>query len=135
MENWQKDLLEMMEAVANEVESFFLEVGEMVDVFWEITEEISEQVQDTIVTEFDLYLQEFTEQIQEAYSEMGEAITDIDTSFPYAEAATMEKNSACMGCHHYHGKVYGGNLLVCAMHPHGRDDQSCPDWEKEEYPN
>jgi len=24
-------------------------------------------------------------------------------------------------------------LLVCAMHPHGWEDENCPDWEKEEY--
>jgi hypothetical protein len=34
-----------------------------------------------------------------------------------------------MTCRHYHGQVYGGNLLVCAMHPYGpgEDVDTCPD--------
>jgi hypothetical protein len=35
--------------------------------------------------------------------------------------------SICQGCQHYHGQVYGGTLLVCAMHPYGAEDDHCPD--------
>lgn len=35
---------------------------------------------------------------------------------------------ACQDCAHYYGKTYGGNLLVCAMHPYGADGE-CPDKE------
>jgi hypothetical protein len=27
--------------------------------------------------------------------------------------------------------VYGGNMLVCAMHPYGVEDEHCQDWERE----
>lgn len=37
---------------------------------------------------------------------------------------------ACVGCKHFHGEEYGGNFLVCGMHPYGWDDENCPDWEK-----
>jgi hypothetical protein len=131
MENWQKDLVEMIETVADEVERFFLDMGDAVDAFFELTEEITEQLQNTITTEFDQYLQDFAEPILEIYWEMEEIVTEVDQGFPYAEEATIEKNPACIGCSHYHGQVYGGNLLVCGMHPHGWDDQSCPDWEKQ----
>ncbi|MBE9178610.1 hypothetical protein IQ268_08565 [Oculatella sp. LEGE 06141] len=36
---------------------------------------------------------------------------------------------SCQGCCHYHGRVYGGNMLVCGMHPYGAEEDSCPDWE------
>lgn len=39
--------------------------------------------------------------------------------------------AACQGCRHYHGQIYGGNRLVCAMHPHGVADDRCPDWQTE----
>ncbi|MBD2388853.1 hypothetical protein [Cylindrospermum sp. FACHB-282] len=131
MEKWQKDLVEIIEIVADEVECFFLEIGDAVDAFFELTEEITEQLQNTIVTDVDQYLQELAEPILEVYWEMEEAMTDVDSGFPYEVEATLEKNPACIGCSNYHGQVYGGNLLVCGMHPHGWDDQSCPDWEKE----
>ncbi|MBW4467357.1 MAG: hypothetical protein KME07_18175 [Pegethrix bostrychoides GSE-TBD4-15B] len=44
-------------------------------------------------------------------------------------AETPTVPAACQGCCHYHGQTYGGNLLVCAMHPHGVETDSCPDWQ------
>ncbi|MGB6301875.1 MAG: hypothetical protein WBF90_37670 [Rivularia sp. (in: cyanobacteria)] len=37
---------------------------------------------------------------------------------------------ACNGCSNYHGQVYNGNLLICAIHPHGSDNESCPDFTR-----
>ncbi len=132
MEQWQKDLAEIVETVADEVERFFLGMSEMVDVFFELSEEFSDQVQNSIVTEIDQYLQELTEPVLELYWDLEDVVGDGDPGFPYGVEPTAEKNAACIGCQHYHGQVYGGNLLVCGMHPHGWDDSNCPDWEKEE---
>ncbi|MBD2356027.1 hypothetical protein H6G41_15585 [Tolypothrix sp. FACHB-123] len=131
MENWQKDLMDIIETVAEEVEEFFLGMSDMVDAFLELTEEITEQVQTTIATEVDQYLQDLAEPMFEAYWELEDVVTDLDAGFPYSVEATAEKNPACIGCTHYHGQAYSGNLLVCAMHPHGWDDSNCPDWEQE----
>ncbi len=131
MEQWQKDLMEIVETVAEEVEHFFLGMGEMVDTLFELTEEFTEQVHNTIATEVDQYLQDLAEPILEVYGEIGDLMADADQGFPYSVEPTLEQNSACIGCSNYHGHVYGGNLLVCAMHPHGWDDKNCPDWEQE----
>ncbi|WGV27279.1 hypothetical protein [Halotia branconii] len=132
MEQLQKDLTEIVETVAGEVELFFLGMSEMVDAFFDLTEEITEQVQSTFVTEVDQYLQELAEPFfSETYWELEDIMADLDPGFPYEVEPTPEKNAACIGCNNYHGQVYGGNLLVCAMHPHGWDDESCPDWERE----
>jgi hypothetical protein len=37
--------------------------------------------------------------------------------------------ATCQGCCHYHGQYYGGNFLVCGMHPYGVESEHCPDWE------
>jgi hypothetical protein len=129
MEQWQKDLMDIVETVAEEVESFFVGIGDMVDAFFELTEEITEQVQASIALEIDQYLQELAEPILEVYWELEDVVTDVDPSFPYPVEATPEQNAACVGCRNYHGQVYGGNLLVCGIHPHGWDDENCPDWE------
>lgn len=129
MEQWQKDLINMMETVADQVEQFFLGMNDMVDAFFEITEEITEQVQNTVTTEIDQFLEELAEPILEIYWELEDIVEELHPDFPYAEEATPEKNAVCMGCVHYHGQVYGGNLLVCGMHPYGWDDEHCPDKE------
>lgn len=133
MENWQKDFFELLETVADEVEDFFLGVTEMVDALFELTEEITDQVQNTIVIEIDQYLNDLAEPLLEVYWELEEIVGEVDQPFPDIVEPTLEENPACIGCHHYHGMAYGGNLLVCGMHPYGWEDENCPDWEKAEY--
>lgn len=41
-----------------------------------------------------------------------------------------QQPKVCRGCQHYHGRVYGGNLLVCGMHPYGVEGDRCADWEQ-----
>ncbi|MBF2066697.1 MAG: hypothetical protein IGS39_20110 [Calothrix sp. C42_A2020_038] len=134
MENWQKDFWQIMETLADEVERFFLGMTEMVDTFFEFTEELSEQVNNTIATEVDQYLQDIVEPFSDSYWELDNISSEsFDPAFPYSVEATKEKNPACIGCKHYHGYAYGGNLLVCGMHPSGVEEITCPDWEKEEF--
>ncbi|MBD2449381.1 hypothetical protein H6G76_19885 [Nostoc sp. FACHB-152] len=131
MEEWQKDLLGIVETVAEEVDRFFQGMNEMVDAFFELTEELTEQVQNNLATEVEQYLQEISAPFLEIYWDLEDVVTDADPGFPYTVEATPEQNPACVGCTNYHGQVYGSNLLVCAMHPHGWDDKNCPDWEQE----
>ena len=133
MENWQKDLWQLMETLTDEVERFFIGMTEVVDTFFEFTEELTEQVHNSIATEVDQYLQDIVEPLSEIYWELDDIPSEnFDPAFPYAVDATTEKNPACVGCKHYHGYAYGGNLLVCGMHPSGVEDSICPDWEQEE---
>nr|AEU11000.1 hypothetical protein [Nostoc sp. 152] len=132
MEQWQKDLIEVVEVVADEVERFFLGMNDMVDAFFELTEEITEQIESSIATEVDLYLQDIAEPILDIYWELEDIVADVDSGFPYSVEPTAEQNPACIGCRNYHGNVYSGNLLVCGIHPHGWDDANCPDWEQED---
>lgn len=129
MDQWQKNFSEIVETVSDEVERFFMGVTEIVEDLFELSEEISGQVQNTIATEIDQYLNELAEPLFEIYWELEEIVGEGEQLFPYTVEPTSEEQPACMGCHHYHGQVYGGNLLVCGMHPYGWDGEDCPDWE------
>lgn len=123
MEDWQKDFFEMVEAVAEIVDEFFVGVTETVEA-------IAEQMQTAIATDLDQCLQQLFEPIAELYSDFEDIGTDADLYFTYTGVEpSVDKHPACIGCRHYHGQVYSGNLLVCAMHPYGWDDNNCPDWE------
>lgn len=41
----------------------------------------------------------------------------------------LQNHTACIGCQHYHGTQYGQEMLVCAMHPYGAQEETCRDWE------
>ncbi len=129
MENWQKDFLAIIEDVTDEVEHFFVGVTEIVDSFFEMSETIASQVQNTIATEFDLYLQDWAEPLFDVYTDLEDVMSDLEQPFPHLVEPTETRNPACKGCFNYHGQVYNGNLLVCGMHPYGWEDTNCPDWE------
>ena len=122
MEEWSKNLFEALESVACAVDEFFLGVTEM-------AEEIADNVENTVGAEIEQFFQDSFESIIEIYYEFEDISSETDELFTYPVEADPEKHPACIGCCHYHGQVYGGNLLVCAMHPYGWDTENCPDWE------
>ena len=131
MEDWQQDFVEMVEAVTVSVEQFFQDVGQAV-------EEVADQVQSEITAEIEEFFEEILFPPSVARHQLRERdfladhLSDIDEEEfllnPKVEP-TSEIHPACVGCCHYHGRVYGRNLLVCAIHPYGWDDTNCPDWQ------
>lgn len=132
MQKWQKDILELLHGLVDEVESFFVDMNEMVDIFFEFAQEFDEPIETTETSEIDVQIESFLDDFNDPYWQTeGMLIEDFDSGFPFAVDANSEKNPACIGCRHYHGYAYGGNLLVCGMHPEGWKDRNCPDWEAE----
>lgn len=122
MEEWPKNIFEVLESVACMVDEFFLGATEMVEDF-------ADDLQNTVGLELEQYLQDMFEPIVEIYFELEELVGDTEQTFTYPVEPTAEKHPACIGCHHYHGQAYGGNLFVCAMHPYGWETEDCPDWQ------
>lgn len=124
MEEWPKDIFEILESVADMVDEFFLGVTDMVEI-------VANDVQNTVGIDIDQCLQDMFGPISEIFfAELEEMVGEADqTYYSYPVEPTVEKNPACVGCHHYHGQVYSGNLFVCAMHPYGWEAENCPDWE------
>jgi hypothetical protein len=142
MEDWSKDFFEVMENAVSEVEHFFSDVSdefvEMLDVLAKVSEEFAEQVQNNLINdidvcfnEFDGLLNEFIEPIIEVCREFDPEFDRIDLSLVTYVDPSPTQQQACRGCRNYHGQVYGGNLLVCAMHPTGVESESCADWESD----
>ncbi|MCS6782916.1 MAG: hypothetical protein RMI89_02535 [Gloeomargarita sp. SKYBB_i_bin120] len=73
------------------------------------------------------------EMLWEWETPLAEAATWLEEILVQPLARTLEplvmEQPACVGCKHYHGQVYNGQILVCAMHPYGVEGTSCPDWE------
>lgn len=135
MEEWQKSFVAVLETAVAEVEKFFLdaseEFAEMLDSLAKFSEEVTEEIQNTVIDDFDNYFNELLEPIIEVFRELDPEVNEIDFSIvTYVEPSTIQQ-PACRGCSNYHGHIYGGNLLVCAMHPSGVESESCPDWEAE----
>lgn len=129
MEDWQKEFWLMLETATLEVEHFFQDVSQVIEEFVEqvhdgVSTEIEELVEELFVPLIDTYLEQDNLISENFYDEEADLLIN-----PKLEP-NFEHHPACIGCRHYHGRLYGGNLLICGMHPYGWDDTSCPDWEK-----
>ena len=138
MEGWQEDWSKALESVANEFEQFFQNVGreisEFTDTLLEFSEEIADELEQSIVPKLD----QIDHHMAEWLDPVLQAILGVETTIDRAvEPVThtvepwLNQHSVCIGCRHYHGQMYGGNLLICAMHPYGVDEgvETCPDKE------
>ncbi|MEB3887129.1 hypothetical protein [Lyngbya sp. CCY1209] len=134
MEDWPNEFFKGIETAVIEVEKFFTDVTEefnhMMDDLTQLSEEFAEEVQNKIIPDLDECLNEILEPILEIYMDLDIDVEEeeFDPFVTYVHP-TATQNPACRGCKNYHGQVYGGNLLVCGMHPYGVEEDSCPDWE------
>jgi hypothetical protein len=150
MEDWQKHLWKIVSTAGQEIEHFFRDVN---DALMAASEELNEVVEETLEDfqslfyeekERDRETREPSEGDNEARTDNRDRFdlnfesyflgdeTDSDLGFYdiYYLEASAKHQPACVGCRHYHGRVYNGNLLVCAMYPEGQPDDRCPDWEE-----
>lgn len=142
MNDWHDQWWKQLEKTAADVENFFTEVGEATEVAVdEASENISsllEQFQSDVFGEVDSFVQNLVDVIITTSEELDAAIFDEweyfgdedFTNISYEQPST-ESHPACINCANYHGQVYNGNLLVCAMHPYGSNEDNCPDWSKD----
>lgn len=133
MESWSQDFLDMIQATVDEMGQFAIEiveeVGSAVDSWVDTSESWIEQFHLSLETEFEQRLNEFFDPILEAF--LGFEVTFEETAHPLIHTVEpiLNEHTACVGCRHYHGQVYGDNLLICGMHPYGWEEEQCPDWE------
>jgi hypothetical protein len=136
MEEWSKDFFKLLETMAGEVGQFFedftQEMEEAIDAFTQLSEEIVEEMQSAISTEVEQGFDEFVEPFLVIFLELEDFNEDGLGLSDQPEEPLLNQHPACVGCHHYHGHVYGGTPLICGMHPYGWDGDTCPDWESTE---
>jgi 8-oxo-dGTP pyrophosphatase MutT (NUDIX family) len=145
MDDWQKGFWELFEGTTEAIEQFVEEVTSVV-------EDLAEQVTVEIASDIEQFFQDFQTFLESAIaleddSTLRDRIETLSTYLDDEDAFFQESleeiglslnpkidpstriHRACIGCRHYHGRVYRGNLLVCGMHPYGWEDDNCPDWE------
>ena len=129
MEELQKNLVEILETVANEAEQFLLDISEALETFAVVSEEVAHELQTSISEDVERFFSQVVEPFLGLNSQLEETFFEDEWSVSDTEDSLQTQHPACVGCRHFHGQAYGGNLLVCGMHPYGWDGDNCPDWE------
>lgn len=128
----------MLDTLLREVEEFAIAVYDGFDLMGEVIKETTElaiadietYLEDYFTTEIEPSLQAWVDPMLELFRLEVNFSSDDFTPFPPLESIEAAlKHPVCVGCRHYHGMAYGGQELVCGMHPYGWEGESCPDWE------
>lgn len=133
MEEFSQQFIAALDATTREIEHFFdgfsKDITELMDGVVLASEDLADQVQNTLTTEIEPQLIEWLDPLLQAY--LGFEVTLEQTIQPIAHTVEplINNHPTCVGCRNYHGQEYGGNLLVCGMHPYGWEGETCPDWE------
>jgi hypothetical protein len=132
MDEWQKEFWAMIATISTSVEEFVQEIGGTIEA---ITQEVQQEMMTDIETIWQDWIEPMIdldwdgEDFRFEESLFRELLDDSESLLTLHIPPTLQQHPACMGCHHYHGHVYSGNLLVCGMHPYGWTDDHCPDWD------
>lgn len=141
MNDWQKDWWQQVEQTTVSIEKFFQDINEAVVSFTEevseAVEELGEQLQSTVIIEVDTLVDDLIDLISETsvefeasfWEDLDYLVNDTDFVDVTLETPGEDNHAACVGCRHYHGQAYNGQVLICGMHPYGVEDHYCPDWE------
>lgn len=128
MDDWLMQLEKALIQAADDAERF---VNATVDELLVSAEEISDGFETQVDQAFD-----HLEQVVEPWATS--MVSMVSTWVEEASAPVnqvidpwLQEQHRCIGCRNYHGQFYGNEMLVCAMHPYGPDDdlEKCPDWE------
>lgn len=133
MDSWSDEFFEMLDSFAGNVERFLddvaKDVNEVMDAIVTVSEEAIGQVHATLTTEIERQFSELLDPWLDIFIGFESTIDEATQSFTQTIDPFLSERPACVGCRHYHGQVYGGNLLVCGMHPYGWEGEKCPDWQ------
>ena len=138
MDDWQQEWVKSWENLAGDIGQFFEDVGKEVsaaaDALIEFTEEIAEQLEEAIapgVDQFDQQITEWLDPLLLALLGLEESIDQAVEPVTHTVEPWLNQHPVCVGCRNYHGQVYNGTMLVCAMHPYGvpEDVETCADKE------
>lgn len=125
MEEWQNELSAIFKDLTVLVDGFGRELTELV-------EEVTHEAQEILNLQWDEMKGALTEIWIEFEAEFEEP-SAFNWEIPLSTQPMPDPSThpACVGCVNYNGSNYGGNLLVCGMHPYGCDLNVCADWEGE----
>ena len=143
MDDWQKDWWQQIEQISDNLEKFAIDVNQAIDYFseeiTEAIEDLGEKIRESVESEVDHFVEEVNDFLSENNIEVEfdfwVGIEDLVDDFDFVEVSQeqpgKDRNPACVGCHHYHGQTYNGQILVCGIHPYGVEGDQCLDWEKQ----
>ena len=133
-EQWAEQTLqaamETADTLADEIEK---QIGPTLEEWADELHQAVAPLEATLDEEVERFSADFSAFVTPLIMPLTEAVDNwfgtVATPFNNTIDPMVNEHVTCIGCRHYYGQTHGGNLLICAMHPYGPDQERCPDWE------
>jgi hypothetical protein len=136
MTDWQRQVVDWFNDRAIEAETLLVDLSQDMETTIDEVIAFSEETADQVKTSFEAEIAPFLNQLLQPLLDtpldfdfdqtietwtvnLEHAMEDVVEPFRQTVEPTLNQHDVCMGCKHYHGQVYGGQMLVCGMHPYG----------------
>jgi hypothetical protein len=135
MEDWQKEFWQQLDMAGEQIGEFLVEmvheVTEVANAVGVLSEEMTLQWREATTT-IESSVTEWVMPVVDSWLGLDGLLEETADPMLQPSEPWMQQHPVCAGCRHYHGQVYGGNLLVCGMHPYGVEAgvNTCPDREE-----
>ncbi len=141
MDDWLKQFQQELQAAVHqtlEQTEQFLEglaeqavdaVAPVLDAADEMADELAEHVVENIAPPLSQALEELDAQVDLWLCSMVSWCEQTMAHIHQTLTPWLQNHPKCAGCSYYHGESYGDQMLVCALHPSGPEQDECPDWD------
>lgn len=120
MSDWECNFMAWVDELAEQTETALLDLSQDIEsAIDETTQEVKTSLEQEIAPWLNQLLQPILETPLEFNFDFDRAVDDVVQPFRQTVEPTLNQHPVCVGCKHYHGQVYGGQMLVCGMHPYG----------------
>jgi hypothetical protein len=120
MSDWERNFMAWIDELAEQTETVLLDLSQDIEsAIEETAQEVKTSFEQEIAPWLNQLLQPILETPLEFNFDFDRAVDDVVNPFRQTVEPTLNQHPVCVGCKHYHGQVYGGQMLVCGMHPYG----------------
>lgn len=133
MDDWHQDWFRAFETLVNDVGQLFddlgREVSEATDDLFNLSEEVADEIGTALVQvdeilapkldQLDAQMAQWLDPVLQVVFGLGATIDRAVEPVTHTVEPWLNQHPVCVGCRNYHGQEYGGQFLVCAMHPYG----------------
>jgi hypothetical protein len=138
MSEWERNLIGWFDDVAEQAENVLLDLSQDVESAIEATaQELKTSFDQEIAPWLNQFLQPVLDTPLDFDFDLDRAMEDVVQPFRQTVEPTLNQHPVCVGCKHYHGQVYGEQMLVCGMYPYGVaegqticGDKEMVDWQE-----
>jgi hypothetical protein len=120
MSDWERSFMVWLDALAEQTEHVLVDLSQDLENSFEATaQDVKTGFERDIAPWLNQILQPILDTPLDFNFDFDRSVESVVEPWRQTVEPSLNQHPVCVGCKHYHGQVYGGQMLVCGMHPYG----------------